>query len=182
MEDTKLILVDSADKMLGYATKHQAHLRPLLHRAFSVVLYHENKALIQKRALHKYHSGGLWANTCCSHPRTCDTKADAILRLKEEVGIDVADLDEVFSFVYYAKFNDALFEYEYDHVFLADWVGEYKANPDEVDCLKWVDIDTLCKDMTQNPQNYAVWFLSLMPRVAKIVKSKNATNMHKTRT
>lgn len=174
-----LILVDTMDKVIGEAEKMTAHLRPTLHRAFSVLLYHENKVLIQRRALSKYHSGGLWANTCCSHPRTLDTKTDALKRLQEEVGIVVNDIEEVFSFVYYAKYNDNLYEYEYDHVFVGDWQGEWCVNKDEVCDLKWVDIDDLLLDMTVRPQNYAVWFLSLMPKVAKILKAKNNTNLHK---
>lgn len=175
----KLILVDTMDNVIGNADKMSAHLRPVLHRAFSVLLYHENKVLIQKRATDKYHSGGLWANTCCSHPRTLDTKADAIVRLQEEVGINTSDIEEVFSFVYFAKYNDNLYEYEYDHVFVGDWQGVWNINQDEVSDLKWVDIDDLLSNMTINPQNYAVWFLSLMPKVAKILKAKNNTILHK---
>lgn len=168
----KLLLVDTRDEVLGSIDKMDAHTSPHLHRAFSVLLYHKNQVLIQRRAVGKYHSGGLWANTCCSHPRTTDTLQDALARLTIETGISVPALEEVFGFVYYAKFDNGMYEYEYDHVFLAEYNGGCCPNPDEVAEMKWVDIDILLDDMTAHPQNYAVWFLSLMPRVAEIIKQK----------
>lgn len=167
-----LICVDFSDNETGRIDKKSAHEKGVLHRAFSVVLYHDNKILIQKRASHKYHSGGLWANTCCSHPRTNDTIADAKIRLMEEVGIKTDSLHEIFSFVYFHKFNENLYEYEYDHVIVGEWQGDYETNLDEVSEMKWVDIDQLEKDMIQNPQNYAVWFLSLAPKVFDYIRSK----------
>lgn len=168
----RVLLVDMNDNIIGTEEKMQAHIKPKLHRAFSVVLYDKNRVLIQRRAYSKYHSGGLWANTCCSHPRTPDTKAEALNRLNEETGITVDDIEEVFSFVYCTKFGDSLYEYEYDHVFVAEYSGEYVPNSEEVAEMKWIDVDQLLSDMTDHPNNYAVWFLSLMPRVAKIIKQK----------
>lgn len=168
----ELICVDFSDKEIGRIDKETAHKDGVLHRAFSVVLYHNNKILIQKRALHKYHSGGLWANTCCSHPRTNDIIDDAKKRLMEEVGIKADVLYKLFSFVYFHKFDDNLYEYEYDHVVVGDWEGDYQINYDEVSEMKWMDIDQLEKDMIKNPQNYTVWFLSLAPKVFDYIRGR----------
>ena len=167
-----LILVDIFDRKLGTLDKASAHAKPILHRAFSVFLYNGNKMLVQKRAEGKYHSGGLIANTCCSHPRTDDILGDAATRLKFEVGIKVKaiDLKELFCFTYLTKFNVNLYEYEYDHVIVGKYDGEYKINKDEVSELKWVDIDKLALDMVKNPQKYASWFLICAPKVIEYIK------------
>lgn len=167
-----LICVDLLDREIGRIDKVSAHKKGVLHRAFSVVLYHDNKILIQKRASHKYHSGGLWANTCCSHPRTSGIISDAKERLQEEVGIIPNELKELFSFVYFHEFNNDLYEYEYDHVLIGEWAGDWKINLDEVSQLKWIDIDELELDMRENPSKYAVWFLSLAPKVIEYLKFK----------
>lgn len=172
MSNVNLILVDIFDREIGRTSKEKAHNRPLLHRAFSVFLFDENKLLIQQRAFSKYHSAGLWANTCCSHPRSADIIFDAKQRLKEEVNIECDNLEELFSFTYLAKFNDNLFEYEYDHVILGhiDSKIEIEQNKDEVNDIKWVDIDELAVDLVQNPQKYASWFLICAPKVIKHIK------------
>lgn len=164
MENT-VLEVDIFDNPIGRVKKCDAHRTPILHRAFSVFLFHEGKLLIQKRAKNKYHSGGLWANTCCSHPTTNDIKSEAKMRLFEEVGIEQNNLKEVFCFTYFHKFSDTLFEYEFDHVLIGDFCGEYKINPDEVEELKWVDFDTLKNDLIKKPQTFAPWFLLCAPRV-----------------
>ena len=168
--NNELIKVDIFDNKIGNISKEDAHKKPVLHRAFSVFLYHENKLLIQQRAFNKYHSGGLWANTCCSHPRTNDIIADAKLRLVEEVGIHCDKLKEIFSFTYLTKFNDNLFEYEFDHVLVGQYQGQFVINKEEVNDLKWVDIDKLSRDMVENPQNYASWFLICAPKVIQYIK------------
>ena len=167
-----LILVDIFDNKIGTLDKASAHAKPILHRAFSVFLYNGNKMLVQKRAKGKYHSGGLIANTCCSHPRTDDILGDAATRLKFEVGIKVKaiDLKELFSFTYITKFNENMYEYEYDHVIVGKYDGEYKINEDEVGELKWIDIDKLALDMVKNPQKYASWFLICAPKVIEYIK------------
>lgn len=167
-----LIKVDIFDNPIGYISKQKAHEKPVLHRAFSVFLYHDNKMLIQQRAFNKYHSDGLWANTCCSHPRTSNILEDASNRLKEELGITLQSnkLKEVFNFTYLTEFNANLYEYEFDHVFVADYVGKYSINPEEVNDLKWVDIDILAKDLVLNPKKYASWFLICAPKVISYIK------------
>jgi isopentenyl-diphosphate delta-isomerase len=170
MEQNDLIMVDIFDNKIGNISKADAHKRPILHRAFSVFLFDDNKLLIQQRAFGKYHSAGLWANTCCSHPRTDNVLFDAKIRLKEEVGISCDNLSELFCFTYLTKFSNDLFEYEYDHVIVGKYCGGYEINKDEVNDMKWVDVDVLAKDMVKNPQIYASWFLICAPKVIEYIK------------
>ena len=117
-----VILVDEQDITIGKMEKQQAHLEGLLHRAFSIFIFNsENKLLLQKRASSKYHCGGLWTNTCCSHPRENETVQEAAnRRLQEEMGMQ-CDLTPIFSFVYKANFENGLTEHEFDHVLLKKW-------------------------------------------------------------
>lgn len=171
-----IIKVDIDDNQIGEVEKLEAHLTPILHRAFSVFLYNGNKILLQRRAFGKYHSGGLWANTCCSHPRPNLTFMQSVAnRLEFELGIkDACNLKEIFSFTYLSKYNDNLYEYEYDHVL----VGEYDINKtvnfnkEEICDLKWVDISDLKKDLVANPTKYATWFLICAPKVIKYLQNK----------
>ena len=173
MED--VILVDLQDRQIGTMDKLEAHLEPHLHRAFSVFLVDGCKMLIQKRAMDKYHSGGLWANACCSHPRANKDFWDSVKdRLQFELGIeDNLELKELFTFTYMSKYNENLYEYEYDHVLLGS-IKEYnfKFNTDEIADMKWVDIDWLADDMVKNPTNYATWFLICAPKVIEYLKNQ----------
>lgn len=168
-----LILVDIFDHKIGNIGKKESHEKPMLHRAFSVFLFRKNQMLIQQRAFNKYHSGGLFANTCCSHPRSEDILRDASDRLMEEVGISLNknNLRELFSFTYLTKFNDHLFEYEFDHVIVGEYDGSFVINPEEVNDMMWVDVDDLAQDMTKNPQKYASWFLICAPKVITYIKN-----------
>ena len=114
----KVILVDKNDRQLGLMEKQEAHVKGLLHRAFSIFIFNkDNKLLLQKRALQKYHSGGLWTNTCCSHPRENETTVEAAhRRLNEEMGME-CKLELKFNFIYKAQLDNNLFEHEFDHVF-----------------------------------------------------------------
>lgn len=170
--DKKLIKVDIFDNQIGTISKEDAHKKPILHRAFSVFLYNGNKMLIQQRAFNKYHSGGLWANTCCSHPRTDNVLEDAKIRLKEEVGIIAPPLKELFTFTYLSKYADDLYEHEFDHVIVGKFDGSYKINKEEVENLKWVDIDELALDLTNNPTKYATWFIIAAPKVIEYIKKQ----------
>ena len=119
-----IILVDIFDSEIGHTDKDDAHRRGLLHRAFSVFVIHDGRMLIQKRSRDKYHSGGLWTNACCSHPREGESLDQAVpRRMREELGFS-SRAEELFSFVYRHVFSDGLVEYEFDHVFLADYDGE----------------------------------------------------------
>lgn len=165
--------VDLFDNPIGKVEKQAAHTSPVLHRAFSVFLYHDNKLLIQQRAKHKYHSGGLWANTCCSHPQSNDIVSEAKERLFEEVGILQGDLKEIFCFTYFHQFDEHLYEYEYDHVLVGEFDGNYKINPDEVEELEWIDIKNLTIDLIKKPQIFAPWFLLAAPKVIEYLNHPN---------
>lgn len=167
--DDKLTLVDVYDRPIGEATKTEAHSRALLHRAFSIFIYRRFQdnvqLLIQQRATHKYHSGGLWTNTCCSHPRLGENLSEATKRrLKEEVGIECY-LEETGSFVYYHAYSPHLFEYEYDHIFVGEHDGEYLINPDEVADAQWISIDELALELLSQPEKYTPWFRTAAPMV-----------------
>lgn len=170
MED-RLILVDSLDRPISSEYKMNAHLKPLLHRAFSVFLVSGDRILIQRRALHKYHSGGLWANSCCSHPRLGEELMDAVpRRLMEELGV-CCPVKEIGSFVYFHRFNENLYEYEYDHVLIGHYEGEIRPNPDEIAQTLWVDSAWLEQDLREHPEIYSVWFHTACPMVLKALGS-----------
>jgi isopentenyl-diphosphate delta-isomerase len=165
-----LILVDLFDNEIGSGEKLWVHQNDILHRAFSVFIISDGKMLIQRRNLNKYHSGGLWANACCSHPRVGESLEDAVeRRLQEELGIKT-ETRELFHFVYRTKFDNALTEYEYDHVFLGNYSGEVFPHMDEVEEVKWIDIDELSQDMLKNPADYASWFIIAFPKVLEFIK------------
>lgn len=166
MED-KLILVNYLDEEIGSAYKLEVHKKALLHRAFSIFIFNGDKLLIQKRAENKYHSGGLWANTCCSHPRVNETLLEATARrLEFECGIKT-ELNEVGSFIYHTAYDNGLSEYEYDHVFIGEYSGELKINKDEIAQIKEVEIDWLLEDIVKNPFNYASWFKTALEIVIR---------------
>lgn len=160
-----VIIVDKNDNQIGTEEKIVAHQKGLLHRCFSIFLFNsKGQLLIQKRARSKYHSGGLWTNTCCSHPEPDrDLKEEAKRRLKEEMGIE-CDLREIFSFIYKAKLGE-LTEYEFDHVFVGKFEGEPKPDPTEAEDWKWVNPEELKKDVKENPEKYTHWFKLILERV-----------------
>jgi isopentenyl-diphosphate Delta-isomerase len=153
-----VILVDESDTEIGTAEKLQTHREGALHRAFSIFVFNpKDELLLQKRAKTKYHSGGLWSNTCCSHPRPAEPiHAAAHRRLMEEMGFG-CDLEEIFSFTYRVQFADDLFEHEYDHVFVGTYDGEPAPNPAEVNAWKWMDLDVLRQDVRRYPDRYTYW-------------------------
>ena len=159
MSDDKVILVDKNDNQVGLMPKLEAHEKGLLHRAFSVFIFNnEYKLLLQKRATTKYHSGGLWTNTCCSHPREGEDISEAAnRRLFEEMGIKTS-LRKVYDFIYKAELDNGLTENEFDHVFYGVYDKEPKINLEEADDYKWMDMDSLNYDINNNAGNYTVWF------------------------
>ena len=163
-----VILVDDNDNQLGLMEKIEAHEKALLHRAFSVFILNDNKQLLlQKRALNKYHSPGLWTNTCCSHPRDGESVIDAgIRRLDEEMGFKT-QLNNLFSFVYKARLDNGLTEHEYDHVLLGKYNKDPLMNELEVCDWKWVDLDALSNDLVINPKSYTVWFKIIFEKFYK---------------
>ena len=157
----ELILVDLDDRVIGYGEKMEVHRKGLLHRAFSVFLFHGDRLLIQQRAAGKYHCGGLWANTCCSHPHAGQLLQDAVQqRLMEECGITGVSLREAGCFVYRAVFPNGLTEYEMDHVFVGEYEGAFSPDPGEIAELRYVPLAELKKDMITNPEKYAPWFFT----------------------
>ena len=161
----KLLLVDLYDKVTGYAFKSEAHRKPLLHRAFSVFLFRGEEMLLQQRAMEKYHSGGLWSNACCSHPRPGEKLAEAARqRTILEVGAD-CPVTEVFSFIYYHRFHEQLYEYEFDHVFVGEYDGPLRPEPTEVAQLRWVSVSWLERELLIHPEQFSVWFLTAAPKV-----------------
>ena len=167
-----LICVDVLDRPVGRASKALCHRQGLLHRAFSVFLCDGDKILLQRRAKEKYHSGGLWANACCSHPRYGETLEQAVFRrLGEELGISCA-CEEIGAFTYYCRFGPELFEYEYDHVFLGSYHGSVEANPAEIMDTAWVGIDALSDSLRLHPERYAVWFLTAAPMVIRALGTR----------
>ncbi len=169
MED-QLVLVDLFDRECGTAGKLEVHQKGWLHRAFSVFLVNGKHMLIQKRAEHKYHSGGLWANTCCSHPRVDETLDSAVSRrLKEETGIS-CPVKEVFSFVYRAVFENHLIEYELDHVYVGNYKGDFQTNPEEASEMKWISFEQLAEELITNPEIFAPWFIIAAPQVMKMAQ------------
>ncbi len=154
-----VILVDENDNPIGTMPKMEAHEKAMLHRAFSVFILNANdEVLLQQRANDKYHSAGLWTNTCCSHPHPGeDTLGAARRRLKEEMGME-ADLQFVFKFMYKAPFDNLLTEHEIDHVFIGKTDQLPAINPEEVASYKYMKPEEIKLDMEQNPQSYTVWF------------------------
>ena len=155
----EVVLVNVNDQPIGYMEKQEAHLKGLLHRAFSVFIFNNNKELLlQKRAVSKYHSGGLWTNTCCSHPRKNETVLSAAKRrLFEEMGIK-CDLKFKFSFIYKAKLDNNLFEHEFDHVFFGYSNTKPDINREEVDSYCYKSIEKIQKEIINQPDQYTEWF------------------------
>lgn len=157
----QVILVDLNDTVQGVAEKMQAHREGLCHRAFSVFVYRyhtEFEVLLQKRAKEKYHSGGLWTNTCCSHPRPDEeTKGAAERRLFEEMGLKIP-LHAIGQFHYIAHFDNQLMENEVDHVFVGEWVEQpLQPNPLEVEDFRWMTIPDLKKAIADQPTHFTPW-------------------------
>ena len=159
MKEERVILVNEQDEPLGTMEKIEAHEKALLHRAFSVFVFNEKgETMIQQRALHKYHSPGLWTNTCCSHQREGESNIEAgKRRLMEEMGF-TTDLEEVFSFIYKAPFDNGLTEHEFDHVMVGRYNGKPAINPDEVADWQWVSLESIKTDMEASPEKYTAWF------------------------
>jgi isopentenyl-diphosphate delta-isomerase len=155
----EVILVNEKDEVIGHMEKMEAHEKALLHRAFSVFIFNsKGELLLQQRALHKYHSAGLWTNTCCSHPRPGEsTESAALRRLKEEMGM-ICPLTHKSAFVYQIKFKNGLTEHEYDHVFIGECDTDPKINPEEVNTFKWVSMTELKAQLKREPERYTYWF------------------------
>ena len=155
----EIILVDEQDNAIGTMEKMEAHRRGVLHRAFSVVLFNSSgELLLQRRADNKYHSGGLWTNTCCSHPLPEESIHDAAQRrLKYEMGISLKP-EFAFKFIYKTPLNKSLIEHELDYVFIGTFDGNPVINKEEVSEWKFMSLSELKKDIQLYPEMYTVWF------------------------
>lgn len=155
----QVILVDEHDRETGVMEKMEAHRKGILHRAISVVVFNSNgEILLQQRAYNKYHSAGLWTNTCCSHPRPGESTADAARRrLREEMGLDLQP-EFAYSFRYKAALENNLTEHELDHVFTAIHDELPQVNPNEVVNWKYMSLTDLHLAVLQNPHEFTSWF------------------------
>lgn len=179
MEDL-VILVDNHDNPVGLMPKMEAHQKALLHRAFSVFLTNDcGEILLQQRAKSKYHSPGLWTNTCCSHQRENETSVEAgKRRLQEEMGIEIDTLSQVFSFIYKAPFDNGLTEHELDHVLVGHFNGTPNINPDEVHAWKWASAHQIKHDIALHPEQYTVWFKIIFDKYFDYITQKNIKMEH----
>lgn len=159
MAEEQVILVNDQDEAIGLMGKQEAHEKGVLHRAFSVFIFNDRKELmLQQRAAHKYHSPGLWTNTCCSHQREGESNLSAgKRRLQEEMGF-TTDLKETTSFIYKAPFDNGLTEHEFDHILVGHYNESPNINPEEVAAWKWVAMDALNQDIKTHPEHYTAWF------------------------
>jgi len=160
----ELIIVDKDDNITGYEEKMKVHQKGYLHRAFSIfVVNKKGQLMLQKRAVEKYHSGGLWANTCCSHPlKGEDLEVTVHNRLGEEMGFD-CELKPIFKFIYRAELDNNFVEYELDQVYIGFYEKDPKPNAAEVCDWKWVDIESLKIDLKESPENYVYWLKEAFP-------------------
>lgn len=167
----QVVLVDREDNPIGVMEKMEAHRTGVLHRAFSIFIFNSaGQLLLQQRATNKYHSGGLWTNTCCSHPRPEESIQEAAQRrLQEEMGF-ASPLTFAFSFIYKAQLNSYLMEHELDHVLIGHWDSEPKINCKEVAAWKFIDWDTLKKDLQLRPESYSEWFKIALDQVEPLAR------------
>lgn len=170
-QEQLIVLVNEQDEAIGTMEKMETHRKALLHRAFSVFLFNsKGEMLLQRRALSKYHSGGLWTNACCSHPYPSETPEEAAKRrLQEELGF-VTEIKPAFTFIYKAALDNELTEYEYDHVFVGQYEGLVQINEDEVGDYCYRDMDDLKKHVAHHPAQYTEWFKIALPLLDNYLK------------
>ena len=169
MEEVMVILVDEKDNEIGLMPKTEAHKRALLHRAISVFIFNtKGEWLLQRRALTKYHSAGLWTNTCCTHPLPDETNINAAnRRLMQEMGMPCS-LKELFSFTYKEALDNELTEYEFDHVFIGITDNIPQISQAEVTEFKYIKYRDLSLDIKKNPTRYTVWFKKIIEQVNRL--------------
>ena len=161
-----VLLVDKLDNVIGVAEKMKAHQDGTLHRAFSILIFNsKGEILLQQRSLNKYHSAGLWTNACCGHPTNSEnTLQDALERLKFEMGF-ITEIKHDFTFEYFAKLNDGLFENEIDHVFVGNYDGAIPFNTDEVMACRWISLAQLKTELLEKPDSFTFWFRMIIPMI-----------------
>ena len=161
-----VILVNERDEETGAMEKMDAHRHGALHRAFSVFVFNtKGEMLLQQRSTHKYHSGGLWTNACCSHPRPGELTEDAaVRRLQEELGFETR-LTKIFQFTYHASFENGLTEHEVDHVFFGRYDGDINFNTNEVQDICYRSIEEIESSLQTHPQKFTAWFHIAFPKM-----------------
>ncbi|MEE1242581.1 isopentenyl-diphosphate Delta-isomerase [Frisingicoccus sp.] len=189
-----IILVNDQDEETGYGEKLDVHIKAQLHRAFSIFIYdcQAHKMLIQKRAEGKYHSGGLWSNACCSHPRKGEIMEEALARrLEEELGflmpekltivscdnldktITEKEIIETGKFQYFAQF-EGLAEHEIDHVFVyypcREQIEQMVCNPEEIGDIQWIDMGALCEWNRERPEDFSAWFAPALKLACRVLE------------
>lgn len=174
MKEEQVILVNEKDETIGLMEKMEAHEKAMLHRAFSVFVFNKkNELLLQQRAADKYHSPLLWANTCCSHQRDGESNLVAgKRRLQEEMGF-TCNLEESFSFIYKAPFDNGLTEHELDHVMIGTYNDEPNINPTEVAACKWMSLEKVKKDIKDKPEIYTEWFKIIFKEFYAYISKNN---------
>lgn len=166
-----IVLVDEQDQEIGTAEKLAAHEKNQLHRAFSIFIFRDGKQpefLLQQRALTKYHSPGLWTNTCCSHPHPGeDTLSAGKRRLEQELAMKVDDLTDIGWFKYNAHFDNGLSEHEIDHVLIGKVPADiqFELIPEEVNATRWVTIDQIESELAAEPEKFTPWLKEALEMV-----------------
>jgi isopentenyl-diphosphate Delta-isomerase len=178
MKEPFVILVNENDRQTGIAGKMEAHKKGLLHRAVSVFIVNsDGKWILQRRAFDKYHSNGLWTNTCCTHPVPGESNiGSAKRRLKEEMGIE-CKLVELFTFIYQEKLDNELTEHEYDHVFFGISDKDPVINILEVEDWEAVSYEDLNSDILKNPSDYTYWFKEMYEKVNLYISDLKEHNL-----
>ena len=171
--EENVILVDKNDTQIGLMSKLDAHKKGILHRAFSVfVLNNNNEIMLQKRAYNKYHSAGLWPNTCCSHQRVGENSIEAgKRRLLEEMGFET-ELKTITSFIYKVEFENGLTEHELDYLLIGKYLKSPVINKQEVADWKWMKVELIADDIKLNPNNYTSWFKIIFDKFQNKIKIK----------
>lgn len=171
MQEENVILVNEKDEQIGLMPKMEAHQKGVLHRAFSVFIFNKkDELMLQQRAHSKYHSPGLWTNTCCSHQREGESNIQAgKRRLQEEMGF-ITDLKDTISFIYKAPFDNGLTEYEFDHILVGRYEEDPVLNPEEAAAFKWMNLEDVKKDMEVNPQLYTAWFKIIFDKYYQTIR------------
>jgi len=161
-----VILVNEQDGEIGAIEKMKAHEDAMLHRALSIFIFNDKgEMLLQQRALKKYHSGGLWTNACCSHPRPGeDIHEAAKRRLREELGFETS-LEKVFDFIYKATLDNGLTEHEFDHVFVGKYNGLVHPNANEVKDYCFKSMEEIGSSIKSHPHKYTEWFKIAFPNI-----------------
>jgi isopentenyl-diphosphate delta-isomerase len=173
----QVVLVNTLDEAQGFMEKMEAHEKGLLHRAFSIFVFNDKgELLLQQRALDKYHSGGLWTNTCCSHPRPNESVANAATRrLHEEMGFETP-LTKIFDFTYQANFSNGLIEHEFDHVFIGYYNGTIVPNVLEVHDYAFQTMEMVQASIKQKEENFTVWFKIVFPKMMDWWKANHSNH------